>query len=71
MLRMVLQFFILLLEGDSNNYCKCILFSMPMQGISMETKKFNAPNVVRIRLNLSLLTSFFRFDIQYHSIGHS
>lgn len=67
---MVLQYFTLLLERVGNIYCKCILFSLPMQGISMETKKFNAPNVVRIRLNLSLLLSF-RFDIQYHSIGHS
>jgi len=62
--------FYLLLEGDGNNYCKCILFSIPKQGIRMETTKLNASNVVRFRLNLFLLISF-RFDIQYHSIGHS
>lgn len=62
--------FYLLLEGDGNNYCKCILFSMPMQGIIVETKHLNASNVVRIRLNLFLLINFC-FDIQYHSIGHS
>lgn len=38
-----------------------------MGGISMETKKFNAPNIVRIMLN----RINFHFDIQYHSIGHS